>query len=124
MAVVYKDESYRIMGACFEVYNQKGCGFLEPVYQQCLEIELALQGIPFSAQQELVLEYKGHKLRQTYKPDFICFEKIIVELKAASELTDEHRAQVHNYLKATSLKLGLLVNFGHYPLLEHERIVR
>ena len=124
MAVVYKDESYRIMGACFEVYNQKGCGFLEPVYQQCLEIELALQGIPFSAQQELVLEYKGHKLRQTYKPDFICFEKIIVELKAASELTDEHRAQVHNYLKATSLKLGLLVNFGHYPLLEYERIVR
>ena len=124
MAVVYKDESYRIMGACFEVYNQKGCGFLEPVYQQCLEIELALQGIPFSAQQELVLDYKGHRLRQTYKPDFICFEKIIVELKAASELTDEHRAQVHNYLKATSLKLGLLVNFGHYPLLEYERIVR
>ena len=124
MAVVYKDESYQIMGACFEVYNQKGCGFLEPVYQQCLEIELALQGIPFSAQQELALDYKGHRLRQTYKPDFICFEKIIVELKAASELTDEHRAQVHNYLKATGLKLGLLVNFGHYPLLEHERIVR
>ena len=124
MAVVYKDESYRIMGACFEVYNQKGCGFLEPVYQQCLEIELALQGIPFSAQQELALDYKGHRLRQTYKPDFICFEKIVVELKAASELTDEHRAQVHNYLKATGLKLGLLVNFGHYPLLEHERIVR
>ena len=124
MAVVYKDESYQIMGACFEVYNQKGCGFLESVYQQCLEIELALQGIPFSAQQELALDYKGHRLRQTYKPDFICFEKIIVELKAASELTDEHRAQVHNYLKATGLKLGLLVNFGHYPLLEHERIVR
>ena len=124
MAVVYKDESYRIMGAGFEVYNQKGCGFLEPVYQQCLEIELALQGIPFSAQQELALDYKGHRLRQTYKPDFICFEKIVVELKAASELTDEHRAQVHNYLKATGLKLGLLVNFGHYPLLEHERIVR
>jgi len=73
---------------------------------------------------ELALDYKGHRLRQTYKPDFICFEKIVVELKAASELTDEHRAQVHNYLKATGLKLGLLVNFGHYPLLEHERIVR
>ena len=83
-----------------------------------------MQGIPYSAQQELALDYKGHRLRQTYKPDFICFEKIIVELKAASGLTDEHRAQVHNYLKATGLKLGLLVNFGHYPLLEHERIVR
>jgi len=122
--IVYKDESYAIMGACFEVYREKGCGFLEPVHQECLEIELALREIPFRAQNELGLEYKGKALRQSYKPDFICHEKIIVELKAVSELTDEHRAQVHNYLKATGMKLGLLVNFGHYPQLEYERIVR
>jgi len=124
MEIVYKDESYRIVGACFEVYNEKGCGFLEGVYQECLEIELDFQGIPFQAQQELGLDYKGKSLRQVYRPDFICFGKIIVELKAVSKLTDEHRAQVHNYLKATGMQLGLLVNFGHYPKLEYERIVR
>ena len=124
MEIVYKEESYLIVGACFEVYNQKGCGFLEGVYQECLEIELGLQGIPFQAQKELALDYKGKPLRQVYKPDFICFDKIIVELKAASKLIDEHRAQVHNYLKATEMQLGLLVNFGHYPKLEYERIVR
>jgi GxxExxY protein len=124
MEILYKDESFLIVGACFEVYNQKGYGFLEAVYQECLEIELGLQGIPFRAQKELPLDYKGKPLRQIYKPDFICFEKIIVELKAVSKLTDEHRAQVHNYLKATGMRLGLLVNFGHYPRLEYERIVR
>ena len=124
MEIVYKDESYQIVGACFEVYNEKGCGFLEAVYQECLEIELGLQGIPYQAQQELALDYKRRPLRQVYKPDFICFDKIIVELKAVSKLTDEHRAQVHNYLKATEKKLGLLVNFGRYPKLEYERIVR
>jgi len=124
MEIVYKDESYRIMGACFEVYNEKGCGFLEGVYQECLEIELGLHDILFQAQKELALNYKGKPLRQVYKPDFICFDKIIVELKAVSRLTDEHRAQVHNYLKATGMQLGLLVNFGYYPKLEYERIVR
>ena len=124
MEIVYKDESFRIVGACFEVYNDKGCGFHEPVYQECMEIELALQGIPFKAQAELGLTYKERPLSEVYKPDFICFGKIIVELKAVSALTDEHRAQVHNYLKAAGLKLGLLVNFGHHPKLEYERIVR
>jgi len=121
---VFKDESYRIMGACFAVYKEKGPGFVEPVYQECLEIELGLQQIPFVAQSELELTYKGRKLRQTYKPDFVCFGKIIVEIKAVSALANEHRAQVHNYLKATGHKLGLLVNFAHYPQLEWERIVR
>jgi len=124
MEIVYKDESYLIVGACFEVYNEKGCGFLEGVYQECLEIELGLQGIPFQVQKELALDYKGRPLRLVYKPDLICFDKIIVELKAVSKLTDEHRAQVHNYLKATGMQLGLLVNFGHYPKLDYERIVR
>lgn len=124
MEIVYKDESFRIVGACFEVYSDKGCGFHEPVYQECLEIEFALQGIPFKAEQELGLTYKGRPLKQVYKPDFVCFDKIIVELKAVSALNDEHRAQVHNYLKAAGMKLGLLINFGHHPKLEYERIVR
>jgi GxxExxY protein len=122
--IVYKEESYAILGACFEVYKEKGCGFLEAVYQECLEIELALRNVPFQARSELVLNYKGRTLRQTYIPDVICYGKIIVELKAVKELVDEHRAQVHNYLKATGMRLGLLVNFGHYPKLEYERIVR
>ena len=112
------------MGACFEVYKQKGSGFVEPVYQQCLSIEFSMQGVPAAEQVELQLDYKGRTLHQTYRPDFICFEKIIVEIKAVSKLADEHRAQVHNYLKATGFKLGLLVNFGHYPQVEWERLVR
>jgi GxxExxY protein len=120
--VIYPEESYKIVGACFEVYREKGCGFLEAVYQECLELEFADQGIPFSAQQELRLSYKGRPLKQIYEPDFICYEKIVLEIKAASALTDEHRAQVHNYLRATGHRLGLLVNFGHYPKVESERI--
>lgn len=111
------------MGACFEVYREKGCGFLEPVYQECLEVELRLQGIPFVAQKPLCLEYKGVALRSTYQPDFLCYENIVLELKAVKELADEHRAQVQNYLKATRVKLGLLANFGHYPKIEIVRIV-
>jgi GxxExxY protein len=120
----YADESYRIRGAIFEVYREMGCGFLEAVYQECLEREFIRAGIPFFAQRELVLQYKGEPLVQTYRPDFICFDLIIIELKAVKELGNEHRAQVHNYLKATGLQLGLLVNFGHYPKAEIERIVR
>jgi GxxExxY protein len=121
--LIYKEESYRIVGACFEVYKEMGCGFLEAVYQECLEIELALQGIPFKPQQELALSYKGRPLKQVYVPDFVCWEKIVIELKAIKALDDVHRAQVHNYLKATGHKLGLLINFGHYPKVEYERIV-
>ena len=121
--LIHKEESYRIVGACFEVYNEKGCGFLEPVYQQGLEVEFELQGIPFVRQQPLFLAYKGHPLTQTYTADFICYAKIIVELKAVSALVDEHRAQVLNYLSATRSKLGLLINFGHHPKLEYERLV-
>lgn len=118
-----KAETYKILGACFEVYKEKGCGFLEPVYQECLELELELQAIPFVAQPSLKLEYKGRPLRQSYQPDFVCFGQVVVEIKAVSKLTDEHRAQLLNYLNATGLEVGLLVNFGHYPGLEYERIV-
>jgi GxxExxY protein len=121
--MIYKDESCRIMGACFEVYTEMGCGFLEPVYQECLDLEFQAQGIAFRPQSELRLRYKKRLLEQTYKPDFICFEKIIVEIKAVKELTSEHRAQVFNYLHATGYKLGLLVNFGHFPQVEYDRIV-
>lgn len=124
MEIVYKEESYRIVGACFEVYKEMGCGFLEAVYQECLEMEFLAQEVPFKPQAELFLSYKGRPLRQRYIPDFICFDKIILEIKAVSELADLHRAQIQNYLKATGHKLGLLVNFGHYPKLEHERIVK
>lgn len=111
------------MGACFEVYREKGCGFLEAVYQECMEIELRLQGIPYVAKKPLQLEYKSCPLLSTYQPDFICHNLIVLELKSVAELTDEHRAQVQNYLKATGLKLGLLVNFGHHPKVQLERIV-
>jgi GxxExxY protein len=121
--IIYKDESYKIMGACFEVYKEMGCGFLEAVYQECLEIELANRGILFRPQAELTLRYKGQPLKQVYAPDFLCWEKIVLEIKAVSELAPEHRAQVHNYLHATGYKLGLLVNFGHYPKVDYERIV-
>ena len=120
--LLYKDESFAIRGACFEVYKEKGSGFVESVYQECLEIELGLRNIPFKAQQELALAYKGRALKSKFKPDFICYDIIVLEIKAVSGLTDEHRAQVQNYLRATGLKLGLLVNFGHYPKVEYERI--
>ena len=122
--LLYQDETFRIRGAIFEVYNNKSCGFLEAVYQECLEIELGMQKISFFAQPKLELEYKGRKLRTEYQPDLICFGKIVIELKAVSALADEHRAQLHNYLKATNHRLGLLVNFGHHPKAEIERIIR
>ena len=122
-SLICADETYNIIGACFEVYKRKGCGFLEPVYQECLGIELTAQNIPYEPQKELFLEYRGQRLKSTYKPDFICFDKIVVEIKAVSNLIDEHRTQLLNYLHATGLKVGLLVNFGHFPKIEHERFV-
>ena len=122
MSIIYRLESYEIMGACFVVYKEKGSGFLEAIYQECLEIELGERRIPCKVQPELSLTYKGRPLKSKFKPDFICYDKIVLELKAVTALADEHRAQVQNYLRATGMKLGLLVNFGHYPKLEYERI--
>ena len=120
--MLYKQECYEILGACFAVYKDKGCGFLEAVYQECLEIEFAELGILFVAQPILNLHYRGRILHQNYMPDFLCFNSIIVEIKAVNSLASEHRAQLMNYLKATGQELGLLVNFGHYPKVEYERI--
>lgn len=121
--LIYKDESYAIVGACFAVYKDKGCGFLEPVYHECLQIEFESQRVPFLAKPSQTLRYRGRTLVQTFTPDFICYDKIVVEIKAASALVDEHRAQVLNYLSATGCELGLLVNFGHYPKIEYERLI-
>jgi len=121
--LIWKEESYAIIGACFAVYREKGCGFLEPVYHECMEIEFSLQGIPFLSKPAQTLQYRGRTLVQTFTPDFICYDKIILEIKAVSTLVDEHRAQLLNYLSATGSELGLLSNFGHYPRLEHERLV-
>jgi len=121
--ILYADESYKIIGACFNVYNEMGNGFVEPVYQECLGIEFEFQIIPFTPQKKLQLKYRDRILRRTFKPDFICYDKIIVEIKAVSNLVDEHRSQVLNYLHATGFRLGILVNFGQYPKLEYERFV-
>jgi len=121
--LIFEEESYAILGACFEVYNELGCGFLEPVYHQCLEIELANRGIPFLSKSELHIQYKGHPIKKSYEADFICFDQIIVEIKALKELADGHVAQTLNYLNATKLRLGLLINFGHHPKLQYKRLV-
>ena len=113
--LIYPEECYAIRGAIFEVYHELGNGFREEVYQQCLERELAARGIPFDAKRELKIFYKGEPIEKTYIPDFMCYDKIIVELKAVDALSAEHRSQVMNYLKLTRFKLGLLVNFGSYP---------
>jgi len=121
--LIHEAESYSILGACFEVYREKGCGFLEGVFQECLGHEFQIQNIPARAQVPMALCYKGRPLVQRYVADFICYEKVILEIKAVSQLTDEHRAQIQNYLHATGLRVGLLVNFGHFPKVEHQRFV-
>lgn len=119
----YKQESYDIIGAAMNVYNTLGHGFLEAVYQEAFEIELRNNQIPFDPQKELKIYYGDVELKQTYKPDIICYDKIIVELKAVSALDDAHRSQIYNYLHATGYKLGLLINFGNSEGLEWERKV-
>jgi GxxExxY protein len=120
--MLFPEEAFAIQGAIFEVNPAMGAGFLEAVYQECLALELAARGIPFAASRPLNLTYKDQPLLQTYVPDFICYGRIIVELKAVKTLGPEHRMQVMNYLRATNLKLGILVNFGSSPKAQIERI--
>ncbi|MBQ7691794.1 MAG: GxxExxY protein [Muribaculaceae bacterium] len=122
MDFIFKEETYRIRGCAMAVHRELGCGFLEKVYQEALEIEFTANGIPFKRESRLDIFYKGTLLQQQYFADFICFDNIIVEIKAVSELTDIHRAQVFNYLKATDLRVGLLINFGERSV-RIERIV-
>jgi len=118
---LYKEEAFLIRGAIFEVYRAMGAGFLEGVYQECLAIEFTRRGVAFEALKPLKLTYAGQLLRQSYVADFVCYERIIVEIKALRAIAPEHRAQVINYLRATDMKLGLLVNFGAAPRVEIER---
>ncbi len=121
--LLFERESFELRGAVYEVYQELGCGFLESVYQEALEYELDIRRVPFVAQPELQIYYKGSMLNQKYVPDLICFNSIIVELKAVKELLPEHTAQLHNYLKATGLRLGFLVNFDSHPKVEITRII-
>jgi GxxExxY protein len=120
--ILYADEVFAIQGAIFEVNRHMGTGFLEAVYQECLAIEFTARNIPFLASAPLRLTYKDYDLRQTYVADFVCFGLIIVELKAVRDFSPEHRAQLFNYLRATGLRLGLLVNFSSAPKARIERI--
>ena len=118
-----KDQrTYKIIGAAMEVHRELGSGFLEAVYQEALEKEFTIQEIPFKAQPEIRIKYKGKLLEKKYQPDFICFDEVIVEIKAISELSGIEEAQIINYLKATGLKKGLLINFGSKSL-QYKRMV-
>jgi len=121
--LLYKDEVYSIIGAAMEVYNDLGPGFGEAIYQEALEIETDSRKIPNDPQQDICIKYKGIKLKQFFKPDFICYDKIIVEIKALDRLTSHEEARLLNYLKATGLPVGLLVNFGTEKDLEWKRMI-
>jgi GxxExxY protein len=110
--LIYRNESYLIVGCCMEVHKRLGCGFKEAVYQEALEREFVDNELEYEREKRLKILYKGIFLKKEYTPDFVCFDKIVLELKAVSELTDIHQAQLFNYLKASKLRLGLLINFG------------
>ena len=120
---IFKEESYAVIGAALDVYYKLGSGFLEPVYQEALAIEFQLREISFVPQVDLPIVYKDFTLKKTYRADFVCYDGIIIELKAISAVTPVDWAQLMNYLKASKLRVGLLFNFGSVPRLEHRRIV-
>ena len=123
MNILFKQESYKIIGAAMEVHNELGSGFLEAVYQEALALEFSKRNIPFKQEQKIEISYKNQILSKQYIADFICYDKIVIETKALSELMSNHESQVINYLKATNLKLGLLINFGSEKL-DYSRLVR
>lgn len=120
--LIYKEECYLIVGCCMEVHKKLGCGFKEAVYQEALELEFIDNALDFEREKRLRIQYKGKLLKKEYSPDFVCFDKIILELKAVSELTGIHQSQLFNYLKASNLRLGILVNFGT-PSIEFKRFI-
>ena len=119
---LYKSETYNIIGACYEVHNHLGAGFLEAVYQEALALEFDMQNIPYEREKTLTIAYKGKELEKHYRPDFLCYDAIIVELKALSAITTEHESILLNYLKASGLKVGYVVNFGEKSL-KYKRMV-
>ena len=120
---IYKDEGYRLMGAAFEVHNVQGYGMAEEIYQECLEIELEMRGIPFKAKQELRCFYKGRELKRRYVPDLFVFDALVVELKAVTQLLPEHEAQLINYMRITKQPVGYLINYGSKGGLEWKRFI-
>ena len=114
--ILYKEESYRIIGAAMEVHKVLGCGFTEPIYQEALALEFNARNIPFEREKELTINYKGIEINKKYYADFVCFGKIILELKTVDHIIDEHYSQVLNYLNITKYRLGLIINFGEIPL--------
>jgi len=122
--IIYQGECYKIYGCIYTVNRKLGVGFLEAVYQEALEIELNRKNIPFVSKQELEILYDGIPLKNKYITDLICYDKIIIELKAVSKINNQHKAQLMNYMAATGYKLGLLVNFNSYPKSEIVRLVR
>ena len=122
MGLLLEEESYLIRGAIFEVYKTLGAGFLESVYQEALEVELGAMNVPYKSQPEITISYKGRSLNKTYRADIVCYDSIILELKAVKQLLPEHMAQLQNYLRATKMRLGFLVNFGNSTGVEIKRI--
>jgi len=120
---MYEDEGYRLMGAAFEVYNELGYGMAEEVYQQCLEVELQLCGIPFEAKRELTMQYKGKTIEKRYVPDLFVFSAIVVELKATTALVGDHEAQLFNYMRIARQPVGYLINFGSKNAVEWKRFL-
>jgi len=120
---IYRTEGYKLMGAAFEVYNDRGYGLAEELYQECLEIELGLRDIPFHSKHELRCFYKGRRLQKRYVPDLFVFEGLVVELKAVTELAPEHEAQLLNYMRIAKQPVGYLINFGHKDTLEWKRFI-
>jgi len=119
--LILSDKTFNIIGAAMEVHNTIGCGFTEPIYQEAFEEELRLRGIPYQREKAFNIVYKGKVLKKEFRPDFICYDEIIVKLKAVQDIVDEYYSQVYNYLKATGLRLGMLINFGKKSL-EYKRI--
>jgi len=121
--LILAEETYAIVGAAMEVYYKLGTGFLEPVYQQTLAIELGMRDVPFVAQRRFQIEYKGHLIDKEYIADFVCFDQIIVEIKALNQLSPVDWSQVLNYLKVSKMRVGLLFNFGSVGRLEWKKLV-
>jgi GxxExxY protein len=121
--LLYKDEAYKIIGCAMKVHSELGCGFLEAVYQEALEIMFQIEGVPYLREPILKIDFMGRKLKREYSPDFICYDTIVVELKAQDDLVGINRAQTISYLCPARMKLGLLINFGAEHL-QHERLVR
>ena len=120
--ILYKEESFKIIGACMKVHSSLGSGFLEAVYEEAIEKEFDIQKIPYKKQVKLELYYNDQKLKKHYRADFVCYDNIILEIKAVSQIPSAFFAQLKNYLKCTNMELGMLINFGTSSL-TYKRII-